>query len=140
MKTIRSMVTRAAIIGTTAAVLFAFGGIAHAQMANANSHKGKTGSLKITVPTEVGGVLLQPGDYQVKPRKGGTVIEFARWNENPYAPESLPVWTRDVVVTVPAMPQMLTSKPDQTELLLASAGSAKATGLQIRGDNAEYGF
>ena len=140
MRPIRSNLTRAAIIGTMAAVMFAFSAFAHAATANVNSHKGKTGTLKITAPTEVGGVLLEPGTYEVKPRKHGTVMEFARWNQNPYAQEGLPVWTRDVVASIPATPQMLSSASGTTELLLASADSAKATGLQIRGDSAEYGF
>ena len=142
MKPNRSNLTRAAIIATMAVVMFAFSAIAHAEMADASWHKGKTGTLQITAPTEVGGVLLEPGNYEVKPRKsaGGTVIEFARWNQDPYAQEALPVWTREVVASVPAVPQMLSSAPGATELLLASAGGERATGLQIRGDSAEYGF
>jgi hypothetical protein len=141
MKTIRSIVTRAAIIGTVAAVMFALGGMAHAETANASWHKGKTGKLKITEATEVSGVLLQPGDYEVKPRKtsAGPVIEFALWTENPYAQEGLPHWDREVIATVPAVPQMLSSAPRTTELL-GAAESAKATGLKIRGDSVEYGF
>jgi hypothetical protein len=142
MKPIRSIVTRAAIIGVMAAAMFALGGIAHAETANASWHKGKTGTMKLTAPTEVGGVLLQPGNYEVKPRKSpaGAAIEFARWIENPYAQEALPVWNRELIATVPAVPRMLSSAPSTTELLLAPADSAKATGLQIRGDNVEYGF
>ena len=142
LKPIRSIVTRAAIIGTMAAAMFTLGGIAHAETANASWHKGKTGTLMLNAPTEIGGVLLQPGNYEVKPRKAptGAVIEFALWTEIPYAQEALPVWSREVVATVPAVPQMLSSAPSTTGLLLESAASAKATGLQIRGDNAEYGF
>jgi hypothetical protein len=140
MKPIRSNLTRAAILGTMAAMMFAFSAIAHAATANTSSHKGKTGTLQIITPTEVGGVLLEPGNYEVKPRKHGTVIEFARWNQNPYAQEALPVWTREVVASVPATPQMLSAVPRATELLLASDISPKATALQIRGDSAEYGF
>lgn len=142
MTPIRSIVTRAAIIGTVAAVMFALGGIAHAEAANASSHKGKTGTLKVTAPTEVGGVLLQPGNYEVKPRKSptGAVIEFALWSENPYAQEALPVWSREVIASIPAVPQMLSAAPSTTGLLLEPADSAKATGLQIRGDNQQYGF
>jgi hypothetical protein len=142
MKPIRSIVTRAAIIATMAAAMFALGGIAHAETSNVSWHKGKTGKLQITAPTEIGGVLLQPGNYEVKPRKSaaGPMIEFAQWTENPYAQEALPVWSREVIATVPAVPQMLSSAPTITELLLESAGSAKATGLQIRGDSVEYGF
>jgi hypothetical protein len=142
MKPIPPNLTRAAILGTMAAIMFACSAIAHAATPNISSHKGKTGTLQITTPTEVSGVLLEPGKYEVKPRKspGGTVIEFARWNENPYAQEALPVWTREVVASIPATPQVLSFVPLATELLLASDNDAKATGLQIRGDSAEYGL
>ena len=143
MKTITgfgSTITRAAIVAVMGAALFAFGGVAHASAANHSSHKNKTGNLKIAAPTEIGGVLLPPGKYEVKAVNSadGAAIEFARWIENPNAQEGLPPWEREVVATVKASPQMLETATRDTGLLLAPADNSKAVGLTIRGDNVEY--
>jgi hypothetical protein len=50
-----------------AAAMFAFvlvfAGVANADaMFSAHAHKGKKGTMAITAPTEVGGILLQPGE------------------------------------------------------------------------------
>ncbi|MBZ5627910.1 MAG: hypothetical protein LAO06_03500 [Acidobacteriia bacterium] len=139
---VSSIVVRAAIVATVAAVLFAMSGTADGEVINPASRKGMSGKLNITVPTEAGGTLLPPGSYEVEVRKsgGGSVVEFARWTYNPYAQESLPVWDREVVATVNAIPQEMNSAATRTELLLASSGSNRALALEIRGHSVDYVF
>lgn len=138
---LNSVVTRA-LVAIMAAVLFAMTGIAQAEAVNVAWSKSARGTLKITVPTEVGGTLLPPGSYEVKVRNSGgsSAVEFARWTYNPYAQEGLPVWDREVVATVNAIPQETASAARHTGLLLASSGGSRAVALQIRGESVEYGF
>jgi hypothetical protein len=139
----RSIVVRAAVVATVvAAALFAMVGTAEGQGINAAWKKGKSVTLEITVPTEAGGTLLQPGSYEVKVRQsgGGSVVEFTRWTFNPSAPEGLPVWDREVVATVDAVPQEMTSTARHTGLLLASSDSNRAVALEIRGQSVDYVF
>jgi hypothetical protein len=139
--TIASMLTRAAAVATLTAMMFASAGLAHASAINSNRHKAQSGTLNITAPTQVGAVTLQPGSYEVKARNrgGSSIIEFARWNYNPYAQEGLPVWEREVVATVSALPQALASAATRTSLL-ASSDKARTTALEIRGDAVNYIF
>lgn len=139
--TIASILTRTAAVATLTAVMLASAGLAHASAFSPNGHKAKTGTLNITVPTQVGTVLLQPGSYEVKARNSGgsSVVEFARWNYNPYAQEGLPVWEREVIATVSALPQGLNSTATRTGLQ-PSADSARAIALEIRGDAVDYIF
>ena len=140
--TLTSVATRAAIVATMAAVMFAITGYARADVIPASWHNGNRGTLKLTSPTQVGGVLLPPAVYEVKvkPTQTGAVIEFARWTYDPYAAEGLPVYTREVVASVKALPQAGTSASARTGLLLAYGNSGKAVGLQIRGQNVDYLF
>jgi hypothetical protein len=137
---LKSIVTRAIVAATVAAVLFTITGSAHASIGS--RHKDNHGTLKITVPTEVSGILLQPGEYQVKAKNTatGAMVEITRWNYDPYASEGLPVYTSEVVATVKALPQQATSASARTGLLLANGDSGKAIGLQFRGNNVEYVF
>src|ERR1700694_525712 len=97
MKRIQDVCTiaqRGHVFAALFAVILALAGFANADaMSAAHAHKGKKGSLKITTPTEVGGVILQPGDYEVKEVKSpnGPVVEFVHLFETPWAPEGLPV-------------------------------------------------
>ena len=136
-----SIATRAAIVATMAAVMFAMTGFAHAQVMPAKWHHGK-GTLKLTTPTQVGDTLLPPGEYEVKAKNtgSGAVIEFARWTEDPYVAEGLSPYSREVVATVKATPQAEASTPARTGLLLASGDNSKAVGLQIRGQNVDFLF
>lgn len=140
--TLKSVATRAAIVATMVAVMFAITGFAHADVIPASWHSGNRGTLKLAAPTQVGGVLLPPGAYEVKVKntQTGAVIEFARWTEDPYAAEGLPVHTREVIARVKALPQAGTSASARTGLLLAYGDSGKAVGLQIRGQNVDYLF
>jgi hypothetical protein len=138
--TIASILTRTAAVATLTAVMFT-AGLAHASAISPNGHKAKSGTLNITAPTQVGTVLLQPGSYEVKARisGGSSVVEFIRWNYNPYAQEGLPVWEREVVATVSALPQALSSAAIRTGLQ-PSSDSARAIALEIRGDAVDYVF
>jgi len=140
--TLTSVATRAAIVVTMAAIMFAMTGLAHADIVPASWHSGNRGTLKLAAPTQVGDVLLPSGAYEVKVKNSatGAVVEFARWTYDPYAAEGLPVYTREVIVRVRALPQAATSAPARTGLLLAYGDSGKAVGLQIRGQNVDYLF
>lgn len=122
------------------AVIIALASFAHAD--SMHSHKAKKGSLKITVPTEIGGVLLQPGDYEFKEVKapGGPVLEIVHLFDDFTAPEGLPVHQQEVVAHVDITEQALSSAPKRTQLQLASTYTANATALQIKGDDVEYLF
>jgi hypothetical protein len=124
------------------AVVLALAGFANADaMSSAHSHKGKKGNLKITAPTEVGGTILQPGDYEVKEvnSPSGSVVEFVHLFDNFTAPEGLPVHDQEVVARVKFTGQALSSLPNRTQLQLAS-NTANAIALEIRGDDVEYLF
>ena len=139
---LKSLATRAAIVATMATVMFAMTGFAHANVVPASWHNGNRGTLKLAAPTQVGDALLPPGAYEVKVKNSatGSVIEFARWTYDPYAAEGLPVYAREVVASVKALPQAGTSASARTGLLLAYGDSGKAVGLQIRGQNVDYLF
>jgi hypothetical protein len=140
--TLKSLATRAAIVAIIAAVMFGMTGFAHADVIPASWHHGNRGTVKLAAPAQVGDVLLPPGAYEVKVKNSatGAVVEFARWTYDPYAAEGLPVYTREVIASVKALPQAGTSASARTGLLLASGDSGKAVGLQIRGDNVDYLF
>ena len=140
--TLMSVARRAAIVATMAAVMFAMNGFAHADVKNVSWRQGNRETLKIAAPTEVGGVLLPPGAYEVKVKNSatGAVVEFARWTYDPNAAEGLPMYTREALASVKALPQAATSASARTGLLLASGDSGKAVGLQIRGDSVDYLF
>ena len=137
-----SLATRAALVAILAAVMFVMTGFAHANVVPASWHGGNRGTLKLEAPTQVGDALLPPGAYEVKVKNTPTVavIEFTRWNYDPYAAEGLPVYTREVVASVKALPQAETSASARTVLLMASCEQGKAIGLQIRGQNVDYLF
>jgi hypothetical protein len=111
-------------------------------MSSAHSHKGKKGSLKITAPTEVGGIVLQPGDYEVKEVESpnGPVVEFVHLFDNFTVGDSgLPVHEQEVVGRVKATEQALSLPPKHTQLQLAS-NPVNAVALEIRGDDVAYQF
>jgi hypothetical protein len=122
------------------AMILALAGFANADaMSSAHPHKAKKGSFTITAPTEVGGTLLQPGDYEVKEVKSpsGPVLEFIHQFDNFYAPEGESVHEEEVVAHVAFTEQAVNAPPKRTQLLLAS-DSTEAIGLQIRGSGVEY--
>ena len=114
-----------------------------AAMPSAHSHKGKKGSMKITAPTEVGGIVLQPGDYQVQEinSPSGPVVEFVHLFDNFTVMDSgLPVHDQEVVGEVKVTEQALSLPAKQTQLMLASWYSTDAIGLEIRGNAVGYVF
>jgi len=122
------------------AVVLALAGFANAS--SAHSHKGKKGDLKITAPTEVGGIMLQPGDYQVEEinSPSGPVVEFVRQFENFTVMDSgLPVHEEEAVGQVKVTEQVLSSLPRHTQLQLAP-NATDAIALEIRGDAVSYEF
>src|SRR5438045_1802575 len=76
------------------------------------AEKAKRGTLIISVSTEVGGVTLEPGEYEVKQvnSKDGPVVRFTKYTYNPYAQEGLPVHQWDVVAEVSVTMQALDAK------------------------------
>jgi hypothetical protein len=113
-----------------------------ASAADMSGHSHKKGNLKITEQTEVGGIVLQPGDYQVREidSASGPVVEFVRLFENFTVMDSgLPVHEEEVVGKVKATEQALSSLPKHTQLQLEPKTS-DAVGLVIRGDGVAYSF
>ncbi len=124
------------------AVVLAFAGFANAAaMSSAHSHKGKKGNLKITASTEVGGIILQPGDYQVREvtSPSGPVVEFVHQFRNELASELGQADEEEVVARVQYTEQVLSSTPKYTRLILAS-NAADAASLEIRGNAVGYVF
>jgi hypothetical protein len=139
------MVNRIPLATAIAGIILAFAGLAHAgAVSTAHSEKpqkAKKGMLNITVATEVGGVTLEPGEYEVKQVKSaaGSVVRFTRYTYNPYAQEGLPVHEWEKVAEVKVTLQSLASKAERTQLLVASNGD-KPIGLEIRGNSYDYLF
>jgi hypothetical protein len=115
--------------------MVALAGVAHAE---GHAHKGKRGNLKITTPTQVGGTMLQPGDYTAREidSPDGAVVEFVRVSYDAAAPEGTWPYDEEVVARVPSTEQALSERPKHTRLQAAS--EADVIALQIRGDEVEY--
>jgi hypothetical protein len=67
------------------ATVLAFAGVVNANaLSFAHVHKAKKGHLTIMAPTEVGGTILQPGDYEVKVVNSASeaVLEFVHQFRN----------------------------------------------------------
>jgi hypothetical protein len=142
MKRIQDVMTSARKYNTAAlfAVLLALTSFANAESLF-GGHKGKIGNLKITVPTEVGGVSLQPGEYEVKEvnAPNGRAVEFIREVYNPYAQEGLNPHEEEVVGQVEFTSQALDAAPKHTQLVL-TPDTQKAMALKVRGGAVEYVF
>jgi len=134
-----SIARNAHIAAALFAVVLALAGFANAD--SAHSHKAKKGNLKITVATEVGGVTLPPGDYEVREvnTPNGPVVEFAHEFFNELASELVQANQEEVVARVKFTERELSSPPKHTQLLLAS-NTADAAGLEIRGNAVSYEF
>ncbi len=132
--TIASLAKRAAVVVLAGAMLSMSTGLAHAR------DKGKSGKLNIAQTQSIGGLTLQPGEYEVKVKDSptGTELEFTRWISNPYAQEGLPSYDNEVVGSVKAIAQTANEVSTRTGLLAGGAG--KAVGLQIRGNSVQYLF
>ncbi len=141
--TFASIAGRAVLATAMATLLFIAAAPAHAARGSsvANNHP-RFAKLKLAAATEVSGALLAPGEYEVKVRTSdaGTSLEFSHWTYNPYPQEGLPVWSREVIATVPAQARRMNAAAAQTHLMLASEANGKALALRIGGDDVEYGF
>jgi hypothetical protein len=100
------------------------------------------GKLTIAEPVTLGGLALEPGEYEVKAKDtpSGTEVEFSRWNYDPYVSEGLPVYTLDFVGFVKAVPQTAALESARTVLMLAAGDHGKPVGLRIKGNSLEYLF
>ena len=142
----RSVVDRTNLFTAMAGIVLALSGVAYAGSGAAaavsnTAPKAKKGFLKISATADVGGVTLEPGEYEVKQVKSaaGPVVRFTRYIFNPYAQEGLPVHEWETVGEVRVTMQPLASRATHTELRFASDGS-KAIALQIRGNSFDYLF
>lgn len=121
--------------GALFAVVLALTGFAHAE------HKAKTGHMTITTATEIGGVMLQPGNYDVREVKtaDGPKVEFVRhvWNEQ--ASELVQADEEVVVGRVNVSEQALGATPKHTQIVSQSNDKNTAV-LEIRGDAVAYVF
>jgi hypothetical protein len=140
-----SIVNRMSLFTALAGIVLAFAGFAHAGAVGTErpqkAEKAKKGTLIITAAAEVGGVTLEPGEYEVKQvnSESGPVVRFTKYTYNPYAQEGLPVHQWDVVGEVRVTMQALETKAIRTQLL-AGANNDKPIGLEIRGNNFHYLF
>ena len=140
-----SIVNRKRFVAALACAVLAFAGFAQASAGTMqqshNAKQRKKGTLNITVATEVSGLKLEPGEYEVKQVKSANrpVIRFTRYTYDPYAQEGLSVYQWDVVGDVRVAVQSQDSKAVRTQLLTES-NSDKPVGLQIQGNSFQYLF
>jgi hypothetical protein len=140
-----SIVNRVSLFTALAGIVLQFAGLAHASSVGTPSsqkaEKAKKGTLNITAATNVGGLRLEPGEYEVKQvnSAAGPVVRFTRYTYNPYAQEGLSVHEWETVGEAKVTMQALASKAKHTKLALAS-NSDKAISLEIRGNSADYLF
>lgn len=125
------------------ATVLAFAGVVNANaLSFAHVHKAKKGHLTIMAPTEVGGTILQPGDYEVKVVNSASeaVLEFVHQFRNKLGSELVQADQEEVVASVKFTEQALNSTPKRTQLMLASWYSTDVIGLEIRGSAVGYVF
>jgi hypothetical protein len=134
---------RAPIAAAMFALVLVCAGFANADaMPLAHAHKPKKGHLTITAPTEVGGTVLLPGEYEVKEAKSssGPVIEFVHQFRNELASELVQADEEEVAVQLNFTEQQLSMPPKHTQLMLASWYSTVAIGVEIRGNAIGFVF
>jgi len=126
-------------------IVLAFAGFAHAgsvgTLRSLKVEKAKKGTLNIAAATNVGGVRLEPGEYEVKQvnSAAGPVVRFTRYTYNAYALEGQSVYEWETIGEAKIKMQALVSKAEHTKLLFAANGD-KAIGLEIRGNSVDYLF
>jgi hypothetical protein len=137
------IINRTSIVATLLCTFLGFAGFANATAIHqsSNAEQSKKGTLSVTVTTEVSGLTLEPGEYEVKQVKSanGPVIRFTRYTYNAYAQEGVSGHQWDVVGNVKVTVQPQDFRALRTQLL-TKPNSAKATGLQIRGSSVQYLF
>lgn len=128
---------QAHLAAVTLAMVMALAGFANAQTTPSHSHK--KGMLKITAPTEVGGTVLQAGNYTVRETKSpdGPVVEFIRVVHNEQASELVQADEEELVARVKFTPQVLSAAPKHTQV---ASNTNDATSLEIRGNPIAYTF
>jgi len=134
---------RAPIAAAMFAFVLVFAGFMNADaMSSAHVHKPKKGHLTITAPTEVGGTVLQPGEYEVREATspGGPVIEFVHQFRNELASELVQADEEKVAARLKFTEQQLSLPSKQTQLMLASWYSTDAIGVEIRGNAIGFMF
>jgi hypothetical protein len=141
MKRIQQLLTiskRGQIGAALFAVVLSLTGFAHAE---SMTHTAKKGKLTITAPTEVGGAILQPGDYEVREihSASGPVVEFVRHFRNELASELVQADEEEVAAQVKFTEQTLNAPPKLTQLVRASNSTNTAV-LEIRGVAVGYVF
>src|SRR5215469_3777472 len=140
-----SIINRTRFVAVLVCTFLGFAGFAHAKAVaiqqSYNAEQPKKGTLNITVATEVSGLMLEPGEYEVKQVKSanGPVIRFTRYTYNPYAQEGVSAHQWDLVGEVRVAVQSQDSKAVRTQLSTES-NSDKLVGLQIRGSSFQYLF
>lgn len=91
----QSIFNRMRLFTALAGIVLAFGGFAQAGSIGAQhsqkAEKAKKGTLKIAAASNVGGLRLEPGEYEVKQvnSAAGPVVRFTRYTYNPYALEGV---------------------------------------------------
>jgi hypothetical protein len=127
------------------ATILALAGFAHAGAVGTSrvqkAPKSAKGTLNITEATDVGGVTLPPGEYEVKQvnSRGEPVVRFTRYSFKPWVPEGLSEYDWETIAEVTVNMKPLPNPAERSELLVAEDGG-KALGLQIRGSSFEYLF
>ena len=140
-----SIVNRIALFTALASSVLAFAGFAHAGAVGTQppqkAEKAKKGTLNVAAATNVGGLRLEPGQYEVKQVNSvaGPVVRFTRYTYDPYAQEGLSVHQWETVGEAKVTMQALAFKAKHTKLLVVSNGD-KAVGLEISGKSADYLF
>src|SRR5215469_10149942 len=121
-----SIVNRIRSVTALSCIVFAFAAFAHAGSVGTppsqKAEKAKKGTLNITAATNVGGLRLEPGEYEVKQVNSvaGPVVRFTRYTYNPYAQEGLAVPEWETVGEAKVTMQALASQAKHTKLALAS--------------------
>lgn len=107
--------------------------------AETKTHKGIHAKLKLSTATEVGGAILQPGDYEVVEVDSaeGPVLQFVHQFRNELASELVQADEEEIVARVKFSEQVLSSPPEHTQLR-AAARPSDAVALEIRGTPVDY--
>jgi hypothetical protein len=137
----KHMVNRVSLFTVLAGIVLTLSGLAHGECLSHQAKRSKKGTLKIMAATEIGGVTLEPGEYEVKQvrSKTGPLVRFSRFTDHAYAPEGVLRFDWETVAEVKVTLQQLCSRANRTELLLAS-DNHRPIGLEIRGNSVDYLF
>jgi hypothetical protein len=101
---------------------------------------GRMGDLKLKSAVKLGGVVLQPGDYQVRHVNNGKThyVEFSQIVETGIEQEGMSPYQEQVVARVKCMREPQSTLVARTELRPKTAGTTAR--LEIRGEKAVHLF